>query len=208
MVKSVSACDNQTGIVALDPGVRTFMTAFGLQEDGTTTIMKFGDKDITRIYRLCKHLDKLVSKQTKHKKASYKKAEHRLRKRIKDLVKEVHWKTAHWLCKHFKRIIIPPFKVSQMVLKKKRCISNKTVRCMLTWSHFGFRERLQYKASQKNCEVHVLGEEYTTKVCTNCGVCNPLIKGNKTLICPCCRIKIDRDVSGARNILIKNAALA
>ena len=207
--RHVSACDNQAGnsIVALDPGVRTFITAFGIKQS-ETRILKFGDKDITRVYRLCKHLDNLISKKAKTKKKSMTKAAHRLRERIKNLVKDVHWKTASYLCNNFKHIIIPPFKVSQMVLRGKRQIGRKTVRGMLSWSHYAFRERLLYKASLTGCEVHVLGEEYTTKVCTHCGFYNPNIKGNKKIVCPCCGVKIDRDVAGARNILLKNIQAA
>lgn len=203
--QSVNACESQAGIVALDPGVRTFLTIYGIKGN-QTIIKKIGDRDMSRLYRLCKHLDQLVSKQSYTKKRSYKKAELRLRKRIKNLVKEVHWKSASWLCKTFKYIIIPPFEVSKMVKKQKRCIGNKTVRQMLTWSHFGFRQKLIHKANELDCQVHVKGEEYTTKVCTHCGFYNPRIKGDKVLHCPCCRVKVDRDVSGARNIFIKNVS--
>ena len=192
---SAKACENQAGIVALDPGVRTFLTAYGIKEN-QTIIRKIGDGDIVRIYRLCTFLDKL-----KHKKAAQ-----RMRRRIKNLVKEVHWKAAHWLCTNFKDIIIPPFQVSNMVSKQNRKITKKTVRCMLTWSHFAFRQRLQYKAKEHGCAVHVLGEEYTTKVCTNCGFFNPRVKGEKVLKCPCCELKVDRDISGARNIFLKNVS--
>ena len=210
---SASACDNQAGIVALDPGVRTFMTAYGIK--GTNTVIrKIGDRDITRIQRLCIFLDKIVSNYNNkknrrtYKKRSLKKAEHRLRMRIRNLVKDVHFKIASWLCKTFKDIIIPPFETSQMVKRGRRCIGNKTVRSMLTWSHYGFRQRLVSKAEELGCKVHVLGEHYTTKTCTNCGFYNPRIKGEKVLICPCCNVKVDRDVSGARNILLKNTKAA
>ena len=137
-----------------------------------------------------------------------KKAEHRLRAKIRNLVKDVHFKTASWLCQSFQDIIIPPFETSQMVKRAKRCIGNKTVRSMLTWSHYGFRQRLMSKAEELGCKIHVLGEHYTTKTCTNCGFYNPKIRGEKVLTCPCCNVKVDRDVSGARNILMKNTKAA
>ena len=210
---SEPACDNQAGIVALDPGVRTFMTAYGIK--GTNTVIrKIGDRDITRIQRLCIFLDRTVSNYNNkknrktYKKRSLKKAEHRLRMRIRNLVKDVHFKTASWLCKTFKNIIIPPFETSQMVKRGSRCIGNRTVRSMLTWAHYGFRQRLVSKAEEMGCKVHVLGEHYTTKTCTSCGFYNPRIKGEKVLTCPCCNVKVDRDVSGARNILLKNTRAA
>ncbi|MFN9113807.1 MAG: transposase, partial [Bacteroidota bacterium] len=128
--RSASPCENQAGIVALDPGVRTFLTAYGLKGN-TTVIKKIGHNDIGRIYRLASHLDKLMSKQSKKKKKSLKRAEVRLRNRMKNLVKEVHWKAASWLCKTFKNIIIPSFDVSKMTNRKTRKIGKKTVKSML-----------------------------------------------------------------------------
>jgi putative transposase len=43
------------GVIALDPGVRTFLTGF----DGSRFI-EFGSGDIGRITRLCQHLDNLI----------------------------------------------------------------------------------------------------------------------------------------------------
>ncbi|MDT9201563.1 MAG: transposase, partial [Limnospira sp. PMC 1042.18] len=42
------------GVIALDPGVRTFITGF----DGSR-FLEFGSGDIGRITRLCQHLDDL-----------------------------------------------------------------------------------------------------------------------------------------------------
>jgi len=44
--------------VALDPGIRTFLTGFA--EDQA---FKLGTGDFARIARLCRHLDKLISKR-------------------------------------------------------------------------------------------------------------------------------------------------
>ncbi|MEG4484605.1 hypothetical protein [Microcoleus sp. D2_18a_B4] len=44
-------------VIALDPGVRTFLTGF----DGSGFI-EIGKNDIGRIYRLARHLDKLMSR--------------------------------------------------------------------------------------------------------------------------------------------------
>lgn len=47
----------QNKVIALDPGVRTFLTGY----DGET-VLEIGKGDIERIVRLCFHLDKLISR--------------------------------------------------------------------------------------------------------------------------------------------------
>ena len=47
-------------------------------------------------------------------------------------------------------------------------------------------------------------EEYTSKTCTNCLKINYNLGSDKTFKCPNCSLIIDRDVNGARNILLKN----
>ncbi len=47
----------QNKVIALDPGVRTFLTGY----DGET-VLKMGKGDIERIVRLWFHLDKLISR--------------------------------------------------------------------------------------------------------------------------------------------------
>jgi putative transposase len=49
---------SQNKVIAFDPGVRTFFTGYDL--DGI--IVEVGKSDISKIYRLCYHYDKLQSK--------------------------------------------------------------------------------------------------------------------------------------------------
>ncbi|MCW9681701.1 hypothetical protein FJR41_013015 [Dolichospermum planctonicum UHCC 0167] len=79
-------------VIALDPGIRTFMTGF----DGSD-FLEFGNGDFNKIAKLCSHLDKLKSKHDlsighKFKRLRYKLrlAMERLRTRIKNLRSECH----------------------------------------------------------------------------------------------------------------------
>lgn len=47
-------------------------------------------------------------------------------------------------------------------------------------------------------------EEYTSKTCTRCGRINHNLGSNKVFTCASCKLIIDRDINGARNILLKN----
>lgn len=80
--------DNQGRVVALDPGVRTFLTFFSEQKVG-----KIGESDFSRIQRLCHHLDDLISRfscVSAPQRRRMKKAADRIRVRIRNLVDELH----------------------------------------------------------------------------------------------------------------------
>ena len=42
-----------------------------------------------------------------------------------------------------------------------------------------------------------------SKTCTNCGELHRNLGGSKTFCCPKCKVVLDRDANGARNILLK-----
>ena len=197
----VSACENQTGKhdwCSLDPGVRTFQTVYS---PSFGTCFQIGANDISRIFRLCVHLDRITKKGKNVERAKTK-----LRNRIKNLVDEVHWKTIQFLLTNFNNIIIPPFNVSQMVKKTNRKIGKVSVRKMLCWKHYTFRKRLTDASSQHNVNIYVRGEEYTSKTCTHCGNLKHNLGAAKVYKCSSCHLKVDRDVNGSRNIFLKNAS--
>ena len=206
-----SPCENQTGSnqdtwCSIDPGVRTMLTIYSPTPG---QCFKIGDRDISRIYRLCKGLDKLISITSQAKGRSKKrklKAQIRLRERIKNLVTEVHCKAIRFILQHFNKIIIPPFQVSQMIKRVNRKISSQSVRQMVCWKHYTFRKRLQ-EVSQRhpNVEVFIRDEGYTSKTCTHCGTLKQDLGGAKCYKCMHCNLRVDRDINGSRNIFLKNA---
>lgn len=206
-------CENQTdqdNWCSIDPGVKIPWTVYSPTPG---ICYKIGENDISRIFRLCRHLDKLISKTTatgKHKgkkrsRRQMKIAQTRLRTRIKCLVDEVQWKAINFILSQFKNVIIPPFQTSQMVKKLDRKITSQSVRKMICWKHFTFRQRLLYKAELCNANVFVRTEQYTSKACTNCFNIKYNLGGSRTYKCTKCHIISNRDVCGARNIFLKNA---
>lgn len=192
--------------VALDPGCRTFQTLYSPSHD---IAFKAADGDVSRLYRLCIHLDNLISKASlcthPKRKKSFRRAQARMRNRIKNLVKEVHWKLALFLVRKFENIIIPEFASQEMVCKQRmRKIGSKTARAILTWSHYTFRCRLLQKAAEHNSNVFVVDERYTTKTCGSCLKINDSVGVSKVFKCPYCGACIDRDANGARNIFMKS----
>lgn len=120
-----------TGVIALDPGVRTFMTGF----DGNK-FLELGRGDIGRITRLCQHLDDLMSRiaqeQSRSRRRRMRQAAHRMRTKIRNLVDEAHKQIAHYLTRNYGLIFLPTFETSEMVAKAVRKIRSKTARAMLT----------------------------------------------------------------------------
>ena len=197
-------CESQTGKIkqcSIDPGVRTAATIYS-PEPGVC--YKLGDGDISRISRLCIHLDKLISSQQKNGKKSKSKAIIRARARIRNLVTEFHCKAVHFLLSKFNEIILPPFNVSHMVKKANRKISSETVRQMLCWRHYGFKQRLLNAAIRYGAKVYIREESWTSKTCTHCRNVKHNLGGAKIYKCDICKLKADRDCCGARNIFLKN----
>jgi putative transposase len=196
------------GIIALDPGDRTFLTGF----DGQN-IIEIGKHDKTRLFHLCQRLDriqsqidKLVGKANKRKRFNLRKLAQNLRIKIRSLVDEAHHKVAAFLTKTYKVVLIPQFETSGMTKRDKRKITSKTARSMLTWAHYRFRQTLIHHATKRNCVVIVDDEAYTSKTCSCCGAINLKLGGAKVFQCKTCNHVIGRDWNGAINIFFKTIA--
>lgn len=204
-IEEVKIDNNNQQAIALDPGVRTFLTGF----DGNK-IIEIGKGSISRIVTLCKGLDKLQSQAAKAKGRNNKRERFNLRKlaqqlriKIKNLVDECHKKAACFLTSSYSQVIIPTFESSEMVYKAKRKINSKSARNMLTWAHYRFKHRLKHQAAKRGSQIIEVTEEYTSKTCSKCGHIHRKLGGYKQFNCPNCGHKIDRDANGAINIYIK-----
>jgi len=194
-------------IIALDPGVRTFMTSY--TPNSTSDI---GNGACTRLYRLRNLQARLRNKMKRvnsKKKRSIKKAHERISLKIKHLVDELHWKSINYITK-YDNVILPEFNVSKMIRRvnskgQRRKITKRTVKEMLLLRHYQFRQRLAEKIKASNCKrLWIVNEAYTSKTCGACGSIHDKLGGNKTFICPTCNVKLGRDVNGARNIFLKH----
>jgi putative transposase len=193
--------ENQGRVVALDPGIRTFLTFYSPNSFGW-----LGDAANIRIQKLCFKLDALISKMSKaksHQKKRLKLAASRIRGKIKNLVSELHKKTAHFLVTNFDVIFLPTFETSQMSKKAKRRIKSKSVRQMLTLSHYQFKQFLKHKAFEHNKVVLDVNEAYTSKTVSWTGEIVKNLGGSKTIKSPSTGQAMDRDLNGARGIFLR-----
>lgn len=208
--------DAMGGIVSIDPGVRTFATGY----DPMGHSFEWGKQDIGRVLRLCKNYDLLQSRWMEkkeggktydyalnhNKRRNLKRAGLKNNRRIRNIVDECHKKLVRFLVTSYRVILLPEFNSSDMVKKAKRRIGSKTARNMLTWSHYRFRQRLiQGTREHPHCRVILCNESYTSKTCGKCGRINTTLGSAKHFVCRDlqCGFDIDRDLNGARNILLK-----
>jgi putative transposase len=196
----ISRSENQASeIVAIDPGIRTFAAFYSPNISG-----KIGEGDFSRIYRLLIHLDHLYSERAKannRKRKSLTKAIRRLSAKIKNLVNELHWKTSRFLCENFSVILLPTFETKEMVRKLKRKIRAKTVRSMLGFGFYKFKQRIKWMAKKLGKTVVDVSEAYTSKTHPQTGEVKNI--GSTKWIRLLDGSMADRDLVGAHNILVK-----
>ncbi|TAG86706.1 MAG: transposase, partial [Oscillatoriales cyanobacterium] len=130
------------------------------------------------------------------------KAADRLKSKIQHLVKELHHKTAKFLVDNFDVILIPSFESSQMVSKSRRKIRSKTVRQMLTLSHYQFKKHLEWKAWEYGkVALTSINEAYTSKTVSWTGEVKKI--GGSRTIKDSDGNQMNRDLNGARGIFLR-----
>ena len=191
--------ENQGRVCSIDPGVRSFLTFYSDFSFG-----HIGQSDFSRIQRLCEYLDALISKSVKsisRKRKYIKQAIYRMRWKIKDLVKELHCKTARFLIDNFDIFLLPTFETQQMTNRVIRKIRRKSVRSMLTFAHFKFKNRLKNMAFENGKTIIDVSEAYTSKTNSFNGEMKNIGGAKKIRISK--NKWVDRDYNGARGILVK-----
>jgi transposase len=185
-------------VCALDPGVRTFQTLYSPEG-----IVKF-QQNMKHIDKLHSKIDELKSLRTKnmsHKIGTkYRREYKRIYRRLGWLIDELHYSTIHEL-KQYRHILLPRFDSQEMVQSRK--LDKKTKRRMMALQHFRFKQRLEDMVNlHTDSKLYIVNETYTTKTCTQCGVLND-VGSNSIYHCLDCGLQIERDINGARNILLK-----
>lgn len=196
----VICTENQGRTIALDVGIRTFVTSYS----GENCVCKIGTGDFKRITRLLIVVDRyysLISKAKCRVKYKLKKKICKIRNKISDLTDELHFKTIKFITDNFDRIVLPEFNTQDMVIKRSRKIRSKTVRSLLSFSFFKFSQRLIAKASSINKVVIRCSEAYTSKTASWTGEIIHNLGGKKYISSD--GITVDRDINGARGIFLR-----
>lgn len=192
--------ETQARVVALDPGIRSFLTWYSESDCG-----QIGRGDFGRIQRLCQHLDRLLgraAKATGHRRRNIYRAASRMRVRIGNLIDELHHQAARFLVDNFDLILLPTFETREMAERGRRRIRSKSVRSLLTFAHYRFQQFLFWKAWEAGKQVLLVNEAYTSKTCSWSGeIINNL--GGRREIVGSDSVRLDRDINGARGIFLR-----
>lgn len=143
---------------------------------------------------------------------------------LNDLMNELHEKAAKFLCNMFDKIYVglvlndgfidaaKYLKIMDDNEEREHNIFNEAKYLVQFLNHSRFLIILKDYIKQKEKKLFVIEESYTSKICTNCGDTNNferiLIDDDsirRQYTCKSCKLIISRDMSAARNILIKSS---
>lgn len=171
---------------SLDPGQRTFQTVYC--SDGTNYKIGTNNDVITKLDRRLQ-----LGGKSKFKR--------RIRDRISHLIEDLHWKTIALLRPIAAKILIG--NMSTIGVLSGRNLNAEVKRNLQALSHYTFRMRLLGKCEEYGINLVVADESYTSKTCGGCNKINENLGATKIFKCDC-GFTCDRDLNGARNIMIKN----
>jgi IS605 OrfB family transposase len=183
--------------ISLDPGIRTFMT--GLSE---CQGVKIGD-GCGRVFKnINLKIDSISSREDIKKKIKDKLLT-RLRLRKQHLRDELHWKSISYLTRRYNTILIGDLSAKGIVNKKTSKLNKMVKRIAMDMSFYIYRQRLEYKCKIRGVNYNLIDESYTSKTCSCCGNVKDDLGSSKIYRCKNCKLEIDRDMNGCRNIYFK-----
>jgi transposase len=157
--------------VALDPGLKAFMTGVDLEGNK----LEFGRDNKLRLnevrYRASavQHvMSKFKNRKAKSKRWDYRpyaKAKRTFTScvaKLKNLVKDLHYKTRAYLTEHYDAILLPIFKTKDMI-RRSSARTHGSNTSILSLNHFKFRQLLQAKCTVKGKSPVVCSEMYTIR---------------------------------------------
>jgi len=122
----------------------------------------------------------------------------RLRRKIKNKIDDLHWKSINFLTSSFDSILFGD-------MSSKSCCEGKGLakmskRILNSFRFFRYKERLKQRCLEKQIKYEEVNEYCTSKTCSVCGSYKKDLGFSKVYKCNGCNTVIDRDFNGARNI--------
>lgn len=184
-----------------DGGVRTFQTVYSPQ--GTLEEYGNGANEIIRLYQTqIKNLRIMYFGTKQLRCEQIRKYRLLLQEKLKNMIKDLHLKTANFLCNKYKTIVLPHYAIASMM--RSNTIGSFTKRENLALSHGLFRNRLISKAEIRACDLLIPPNEFkTTMTCGFCFTENENVGDSKIFNCPNCGLVAGRDTNASRNIFIR-----
>ena len=112
----------------------------------------------------------------------------------------MHNQVGCFIASKYQTVLLPKFSTSEM--QKGNTLSDTVKRHMWTFSHYKFQQKLLGLCNHHKNKMYIVEEDYTTKTC---GFCGELVEVGSAKQFSCnCGYTQDRDVHGARNIMLKH----
>ena len=188
--------NNENNFISIDPGIRTFLT--GISENSAVEI------GTNLLFKVQNYLERIDTANEKLNKKKRRKKILLYRRKIKNIVEDLHWKSIKYLTSNYRNILIGDMSVKSIVNNKNSKLSNIIKRISHSMCLYKFKQRLLYKCQINMIHYKEIDERYTSKMCSNCGWMNNELGCNKTFECRDCKIKMDRDFNGSRGIYLKH----
>jgi len=183
--------------ISLDPGIRKFMTGYSPNK-----CVKICDNLKEKIGYYLDQIDR-INNDNQATKCQIKKLETRCYRKIQNVVSDLHWKSIKYLTENFNNILIGNMSTASIVKNREgNHLNARTKRIALLMSLYVFKQRLQFKCTQRKIGYKELDEAYTTMSCSYCGMYNLNVGSKETFNCDTCDASLDRDINAARNIFL------
>ena len=198
--EATEAIKPKYSIVSLDPGVRTFQTCYS----PSGIAFKTSNKQQYILKSLNAKLEELRSERDKSTNpVQYRRRRKKclkIERKKSNIAENIRNQLATYLTKNYGTIVIPKFSTSQ--LQQNPELSSITKKTMTDMSHYKFRMKLADLCKRDGRDLQNVEEHYTSQTCGKCGAINKIGK-NIVYKCNKCSYEMDRDMNGARNILLK-----
>lgn len=192
----VSKNTKNNNYISIDPGLRTFLNC-----TTNNSYIEIGKNVKDELKKEILRLDKINLIPKLKIKNRYLKI---IRNRIKNKVNDMHWKIIDYLTNSYKTIIIGKWSTKSIISNESSFFNGTNKRIIQSLSFYSFLKKLEYKCLTRNIDLKIVDEHYTSKMCTCCGNLKKDLNGNKIYNCTECKISIDRDYNGSRNIFLKS----
>ena len=113
--------------------------------------------------------------------------------RIKNMIRDMHWKVANYLVSQFGNIIIGNMSTKKIGEGKLTSMTKRIANMMALYQFTCFSNGIGFKKQN---------EMYTSKCCGRCANKKDNLGGNAIYKCKKCKLVIGRDINSARDILI------
>jgi transposase len=130
-----------------------------------------------------------------------KRSYHQAELKARNVIRNLHYNTAHYLLSRYKTLILPNFNGHSCAGGKLPAQVKRRMQ-MLSFGQFANR-LIQTSTGYQGAVIKRGSEAYTSKQCGKCGFLNDKLGGSETFTCKRCKAEGDRDEHAARNILLR-----